>query len=419
MYDIDQISESKRGKLFTFLIAFMALGNVYQLPGIPQLGVGEIMLMVFLPFYFRKEINLFLVKETVGFIAFFVYLFFISLIVMNIFNGPLSKLISVARVAFYWFVIFFLGPNLFSLNFFKKCAFVFSVLLSFFIIIQFFTYAATGFYIPGIIPNAPLNQGGIHGIESIQHYLNMAGYLGFVRPSGFLLEPSHCVQFLFICSILIVNEKDLNPRIRIASFFLTTIAMLIAQSSTGIILTLFSWCYFIFVNKEFFRLRIFMVFLLLIFVVYTLINGFWFDNWALDRLFNILYGSDVDTSSHSRLHNGFNLFAQFPFIYKIFGTGMGSFDLISRTFGFEDSLNYMNCFSFILFSSGFLGMLIWLISLMSFFVSSNREGKSLVLGFFVMSLGCSIFCQPQMVWFFLLILADIRKRNDRYTCVEL
>ena len=414
MDNISQICESKEGKLFTFLIVFMALGNVYQLPGIPQLGVGEILLIAFIPFYYRKDICLLPNKESLGFVIFFLYLFFVSLFVLNLFDGPLSKLISVARVAFYWIIIFFFGQSLFSISFFKKCVFVFALLLSSFIILQFFTYAVTGYYISGLIPNAPLNQGGVHGLDAIQHYLNMAGYMGFIRPSGFLLEPAHCVQFLFICSLLFISEKNITEKMRIICLSLILLAMLIAQSSTGIVLTLFSVGYLAFINKNF-KIRFVVVSIISIYTLFFLLNGFSLDNWAFDRLLNILSGTDIDNSSYSRLNNGFNLFLQFPFVYKIFGTGMGMFDLIAFSFGFENSLNYMNCFSFVLFASGVLGTIIWLLSLARFFSLSSSVGKTISLGFFVMSLGCSIFCQPQMVWFFLLILADIREKNAKYS----
>ena len=80
--------------------------------------------------------------------------------------------------------------------------------------------------------------------------------------------------------------------------------------------------------------------------------------------------------------------------------------------GFRDASSYMNALAGIFFSTGVVGGGIWIVSLVIMFIMSGLLGKSLVVGFFIMTLGCSIYCQPQMVWFFLLIFADIKEKND-------
>ena len=410
---------SKESKLFTFLVVFMALGNVYQLPGVSQLGVGEIMLMCSFPFFLKGKKFALFDRYSIGFIFYFFYLTLVSLVALNYFDGSLSKLVSIARVAFYWVLIFFFGRNLFSLVYFRKNAYIFALSLSLFIIIQFFVFTFTKFYIPGLIPNAPLNQGNVVGIETMQHYLDMASYMGFIRPSGFLLEPAHCVQYLFICLLFFINDKSMDEKKKLYFIILVSIAMLTAQSSTGLILLLFSWICFMFVEKNYIKTKIFFIMLVIGGFVYMLANGGIFDFWALDRLLDVASGTQIDTSSNFRLNNGFNLFEKFPFVFKIFGTGMGMFELISYDFEFGNAINYMNSFSFTLFSAGYIGLFIWLISLAYLFYNTYTLGKCVVLGFFVMSLGCSIFCQPQMVWMFLLFFADIRKENDRYSCIKL
>ena len=162
---------------------------------------------------------------------------------------------------------------------------------------------------------------------------------------------------------------------------------------------------------SYFRIPVSILFILSVIVLVSgMVNV---GNNAIDRIVNIIDSENIDGSSNVRLNNGLNLFMELPMIMKLFGTGMGLFDYVSSFLAFEDVNSYMNTFSIILFMSGFCGFFIWNLSLVAMFVKSNLLGKSLVVGFFLMTLGCSIFCQAQMVWIFLIILADIEQKEKR------
>ena len=402
---------SKEEKLFTFLIAFMPLANVYSLPGIP-LGIGEILLFILIPFYCKKGMNTSFRDYEQGFILWLIYVIFVTLIIFNYFEAPLNKFFSIARVLFYWIIIFVFGKNFFNFEYFKKMAKIFCLSLSFFVILQSVVYAITGVYIPGLILKIPLHYGEGDGMAVVEHSLALLGYRGFIRPSGFLIEPAHCSQFLFIGLILFITDFKLNFQIKYRIIFFITIAMILTYSTTGVIVLLYAWFVYLLIENH---LSLFKwpVFIIAIMSVIVILSGFiGIENNAVERITSIVNGEHIDGSSNARLFNGFNQFQKLPLLFQLFGTGIGLFDYVSSMLEFVDSQKYMNTFSGNLFKSGFVGAFIWNLSLFPFFFKSGLLGKSLTIGFFIMSLGCSIFCQPQMVWFFLLIMTDIRNKND-------
>ena len=408
---------SKEEKLFTFLIAFMPLANVYSLPGIP-LGLGEILLLIFIPFYCRRGMNTSFRDYEQGFIFWFVYVFLVTLILFNYFEAPLNKLFSIARVAFYWIIIFVFGGNYFNFDHFKKLAKIFCIILSIFIIFQSLVYVTTGVYIPGLLLNLPLKYGG-DGTFVVEHSLARAGYRGFLRPSGFLIEPAHCSQILFIGIVLLITDFKLSSSMKYKMVILITIAMILTYSTTGIVVLLYAWIVYLLTEKSLslFKWPMFVIAIISVFVIMSgLID---IENNAIERIMNIIDGKHIDQSSNVRIYNGFEQFQKLPSLLQLFGAGIGLFDYVSNKLEFVDSIKYMNTFSGNLFNSGFVGAIIWNFSLLLFFLKSNLQGKTLTIGFFAMSLGCSMFCQPQMVWFFLLIMADIRNKNDRYLSIKL
>lgn len=409
----------RKESFFSILVVLMALIHVYK-PSSIAISYGEILLFVCCPIYCRQCLNFRfpLAKQELGFVFFLIYLIVSSMIFGIIFDAPYSKLFSVARVCFYWFLIFFLGKNLFDKKTFEKWMIIFSVALSLYIIIQFFVYISIGYYIPGLILGLSINNGGTDGLAMYNHILNAASYASF-RPHGFLAEPAQSCHFLFISIITLICNKSIVFKKKFLLVILFSIATIITQSTTGIILLVFAWFLFITIEKQ---LSVYRVPLIIAFIVVCLYFLFGIEKTELSsiqRVVSIVNGSGIDASSDARLNNGLNLFKELPFIYKIFGTGMGLFEYSTGMFGFLNPDYCMNAFSAILFYTGFIGFGIWIISLIMMFLTSELFGKICVIGLFIMSLGGGIFCQPQMVWFFLLILADIKEKNDRYSSAKL
>ena len=399
---------SRQEKLFTFLVVFMAFANVYRLPIIP-LGIGEILLFLFIPFYCKKGINVSMQGNEKIFVLWFAYVTVISLFFINYFDAPISKLFSVARPLFYGVIIFVFGKNLFNQEYFKKWMLLFGIALSSYIILQFVVYLVTGFFMPGFVLNAPLNDGDVIGAQLYEHYLVQAGYRGFIRPNGFLCEPAQCSQFLFVCIVCLFSDRKVAFMRKIIYASLFSLSVFFTLSTTGIVLLFFAWFVYMTIEK---RLSVFRIPLILFGLIFTVIlmGGFVESGYkSIDRIIAVINGDNIDDSSNIRLYNGFNVFSSLPLSLKLFGTGIGLFDYVSNVTELNSTVKYMSAFSGIFFMSGIVGAVAWNAALFVMFLNSNLLGKFLVSGFFLMCFGGSLFCQPQMVWIFLLVLSDIKK----------
>lgn len=405
--------KQKKEKLFTFLVVLMALLNVYVFPGIP-VGFGEAALMLFFPFYYKSDFDLSVRDYEKGFVLWLAYTCLVTLCVLNYVGSPLNSLFATARVVFYWIIIFFIGKNLFDFKFFEKIIMYFSLFLSTFILVQLVVYTITGIYIPGYLLNVPLNDGDVTGLWMYEHSLQLASWKGFIRPSGFLCEPSHCCEFLFVSIMVLVASRNIHFVKKNLLIFVFAIAILATRSTEGVVLLFLSMMLYVIAEKRISFLRIPLIVLLVLICVGMLSGSIDTNNNAIERISNIINGSNnVDNSSDVRLNNGFNLFFDLPSIFKFFGCGMGQIDYLLENMSLLNTEKFMNAFSWILIMSGFLGTIIWFFSLFIFFVKANYLGKSLVVGFSLMSMGSSVFCQPQMVWIFLLIIASMKDRDDR------
>ena len=414
------ISPLKKYKtnFFSILAVLMVVFHVYQLPS-TSISCGEILMFICTSFFFWQGMRLPIERYELGFVLWFVYMTINSMILGIVFDAPMSKYFSVARAGFYWVLIFYFGKNLFDRKFFEKWMIVFSIALSVFILVQFVVYTLTGFYIPGLISSLPISNGSENGAATYEHSLNLARLFGYLRPHGFLAEPAHASQFLFISITTLICNKTILFKKKILLAVLFSAAIIATQSTTGIVLLGLAWLLFMSIEK---RLSIYRLPLVLVFVaavLYVVFSGDSSSFSSVERVINIANASEIDGSSNVRLNNGMNLFSELPFAFKIFGTGAGLSEYVFSSLDFRDARSYMNALAGIFFNTGIIGGGIWIASLVVMFMMSGLLGKSLVVGFFIMTLGCSIYCQPQMVWFFLLILADIKEKNDRYSCAKL
>lgn len=407
MYFSNVKNVSKEEKLFTFLVVLMAWANVYSFPGIP-LGLGEFFLIIFIPFYSKRDMDFSLKRYEQGFIYWLVYTTIVTLILLNYIEAPLYKFFSAARVFFYWILIFVFGKNFFNIDYFKKWMVIFCILLSGFIILQSFVYLIIGVYIPGLL-NIPLNYGDADSLHVLAHRLSLADWKGFIRPSGFLIEPADCVQYLFVCLIVFITDCKLSLKNKFLLSLFISFSILLTYSSTGIVLLFFSWGAFVIINKHVYNICFFGIICVFFLIAANLSNT---ENDAMIRIINVLNGESIDSSSNTRLYNGFEHLKNLPIILQLCGTGIGFFEFILDRLGFVYSSSFKSSFSGIFFMSGFVGFLIWNISLIKNFLYSKLLGKTLSVGFFILSIGCSVFCQPIMVWIFLLIFADIKTQQN-------
>ena len=399
----------------------MVFGNVYSFPLIHELGMGEVVLLLFTPYFIMKaRKTLTLSKGISGFVLYMVYGLLITLIMSANFQvGAGSIFIRLARDFFYYFIVLFLGTKFFDKEQFFKWLIRFCVLLSVFVVIQSVIYLGTGYFIPGFPMNAQLNDGGYIGSELYSKYLSYARIAGYLRPNGFLCEPSHCAQCFFVALIVLLFGTSHQDRRIMLIAGLISIGSIATMSTSAIVYVLAAWILWLIKEGKHNAIRVIAIVLVAIIVIVFAYNHGNLSNMisVTNRLTNIFSGNTVTASSELRVQKGLTVFLTFPLLYKIVGIGFGTYMsafqsgfFVSNTAMIESE--YMNSFSYILVSSGIIGSVIMVTTLFVLFRRSSILGKMMIIALVIMSLGSSIYSSPICVWLLLVIINAGQERNS-------
>lgn len=403
-------------RLFSFLAIIMMLGNVYLFPLYKSIDMGEVLVMLFIPYFLVKMDSITISKKYSLIYLFVVYSLFVTILMCSLFNGDMiSPLVRMVRDFFYYFVIFFLGMHFFDMNSFKKYLVRFCVVLSGFIILQVLVYAATGYLIPGFLLNASLNDGGYTGAELYANYIRYANIAGYLKPNGFLCEPAHCAQCFFV-AVLVLLFGDRREKTDIIYAIFISIGMVLTMSTSAMIYLLFAWG--VWCIKEGKR-NIIKIFILLVFagglVIIAIKNG-QLDNVfiVIQRFTKTITGDLVTNSSQLRMIKGFSTYMALPVLQKIFGIGFGNYSAAISSIISNVEINmleneYMNTVAYILVSSGFIGFFLISLFFVLLYKYSCNTSKVMVVALLIMSLGSSIYSSPIWIWLMLVILYSERK----------
>ena len=108
------ICDSRPNKVFSYLVVIMMIGNVYLFPFFKAIDMGEVMIILFIP-YFLMSINSLSIKREYNLIYIFVgYSLIVTMLMCALLNGDISSpIVRLTRDFFYYFVIFFLGTHFF------------------------------------------------------------------------------------------------------------------------------------------------------------------------------------------------------------------------------------------------------------------------------------------------------------------
>lgn len=403
----------KEKRIFSILSVFMMFGNVYIFPLIPVLGWGEVLFLVFMPYFVIKARSIFVISQTeFMLVVFMIYGLLITLFAGAYFQTSLVSIITrLARDFFYYFIIVFLGTKLLDKTIFFELVNLFCVCLSIFVIVQSAVYIFTGFFIPGFLLDFQINDGQHMGREVYSNYLSYARIAGYLRPNGFLCEPAHCAQCFFVDLILIlfgVEEKNRKTYICAA---IVSLGSFITMSTSAVVYLATVFVMWIVKEGKHDVLKIVAIIVLtfmLFFVAYSRGN---LDNMlsVVRRLSNALEGDPVTNSTALRIQKGIAIFINLPIIFKLFGIGFGTYSsalsnsVISATVTGVDN-EYMNSFSYILVSSGVIGSIIMVGTFLVLYRKSTQLGRMMIIALFIMSLGSSIYSSPISVWLMLVIL---------------
>lgn len=396
-------------KVFNLLIILMMIGNVYTFPFFRSLSWGEVILLLFFP-YFILNIGSLKIVRIGSILAFVLYALLSTLLFAAVSFGDVqAPLVRILREAFYYVLIFYCGYYLFDYAKFSQGVIIFCKVLSLYIVLQSFVYSVTGWYIPGFFMNAALNDGGYSGSELYNHFLTYAKISGYLRPNGFLCEPAQCAQCLFL-GILVSFFSPIKGKKQLITSVWLTVGLVCTMSTSAIVYAGFSWIVWLIKEGKRNITHVLFIIAIVSLGVILIYGKTKYNNLlaVIEKLTNSFSKDTISNSSELRLFKGFLTFASLPFFYKIFGIGFGNYDAaVPKLFSGQNihmvESEYMNSFSYILVSAGVIGACLLFVYFIQRFRRSCFLGKICVIALVLIASGSSIYSTPICVWFMLII----------------
>lgn len=379
-------------KAFTFCMVAMIVLNTYT---IGPVAFGEIlMISLFVILISKVDVRHSSFAECVFFL-FVGYSFIIT--ALNVFKYNLeyqSPALRMLRDAFYLVLIFVFAKRFFNYQYAVRLMNILAVILSLYILVQFFAYLLLGVYVPGVVPG--LNVSG-RSYDDIKYSMTVtASILGYIRPNGFLAEPSNCGQFLVL--VLLIDLFERNITFRIQKITLIVIAILCTTSANGIVLMLLVFLFSLFTKvkrpSSQIQLRNVLIigWLLSIIALIMYIRIDFIQN-IVQRL--ILLGSRTQGSGAIRVLRGYMFYKELPFSEKLFGIGFGNFvgikNALNINTAYEYDVEYMNMNAYLLVSSGVIGITLILLALYCSLAKKNIVGVGSILLLVTMGMSSSVY----------------------------
>lgn len=400
-------------KFFSALLVVSMAIDVYLVPFFPSLSFGELIVIIVGSFLLIKKGY---VSRTCAFPAlwlFIIYSIIISVLNMLIIENSLIDIsLRLLRDGTYWFIILFFCRSLIDFKTFIKWVLIFCIVLSAFIIIQTAVYYITGYFIPGFYLNALVNDNQYFGYQIYEHTLKLASY-SFLRPNGFLCEPANCAQVLFIGLVVAFNTKFRHRGI-VAVLFST--AMLLTLSASAFVYLIVAWLLYFVANRKSVmkNISILVLMLLMLVVVASFFNISGFE-FVISRLTRITSGDGADEmSTFLRLIRGFEDWSKLPLFNQFFGAGFGSWEAANKIYGFstEQIGEYMNTISYILFSTGLLGFILFISTMFVFFKKGNSLVRTTIVALLLICSCSSVYSTFVFLWAMTIVITSMPHKNE-------
>jgi hypothetical protein len=384
-------------KIYTFLIITYPILGIYstQVPGVT---IADSFLLILYPILLLSIFNINKrISKTINFpiliyIAFIIFHLFLTLTISNIDTGDV--LLRTLRYVFYLSTLALFTKTFFDIRYAKNVLKCCSIFASLYLMLQFVLYDLWGYYLPGALPIFKLQVDTINEIYA--RYLQ--GY--YIRVHSIFAEPSHFAIYVLLYLAINLNETK-NKALEFIPAILVSIAILLSQSSTGIIITIFIWFkwYFRRVSiKEIKRRKVTFILLtiFLIPIVFGLLIQTPFFKVFLSRTFS---GEGLGEAARRRLGN-YEVLSQ---IYNKF-----SFSFISGK-GMIPLQIYFPGIARLLLYFGLIGLLLFVVLYLRVYIRSNKVQKEILLIFFILNIGTEILFGNFILLYMSFALVDDEK----------
>lgn len=356
--------------LYSFFLGVMPIVAIYY-SGIPGLNVADVCLLIFYVFALlkKKAVNEFTSPSGKTFLLVFLgYLLTVCLLFGSVTSTTsiTDILVRTIRIVFYIVSIYFLSRRLLNFDVLKKTILRVSYFSLAFILLQYLLYYSFSYVLHGFLNFLPLYTDAYAAMD----YSSI--YLFSFRPTGPFLEPAHCARYLFLGLCFSFGSKKRG----FLSAILLSIAIVLSTSGQSLVYLVIVWaCYalHLLISKEQkSKTQLLAIIFLLIPISVFLIANSSLINVTLRRI-GLSDGFAMTGAGRARLSTLQFVFES-NFVNLIFGHGYGS---VPYENAWQSGLTYL------LFGSGFIGLLLIICLFLSPLKKSTIVLKLLVLLFFL------------------------------------
>lgn len=384
-------------KLYTITLVLLPAINVYRSP-IPSVELGTFIILFCTVFFFCNEMRF----NKPGLGALWLYLllvFFICTAISSIIVGYNSieyrgVFFRYMKIVIIVLALFTIGNNHFDAKLGIKTLKIFSLSCVAYIIIQYIAYYILGIRLIGVVSSLASAEGYAEYVSNSVHQL-------LYRPCAFFFEPAHFASysFVYLCWLLTHGEeKHCNLQI---TFII--IGLLLSTSGTAYaILPVLIIISLMFKAKNgtlaFYNAWKYGVVIVAVGILIVLFFNSEIGSSSLGRLFND--DGSLGGAATGRLQSGaYKLFKELPTVLQFIGCG----------FGYRPSDVYFPSIYAILYGDGYLGLGLFVILLVIYFVKAREFGKMLCITYAILFIGTGVFNFASIGLYFCLISEETRE----------
>lgn len=366
MKPIVKVKALKGETLISWTIALFPWLSIYGtfLPGI---SIGDFLLLIISGYSVlgvKRKQNLVVNK---GLLYFDIYALFALLLALTFYGDVVTNSYGIftrfSKFSLFLFTIYYVSPRWVVWNEFVKALKMFTFFAGIVIVIQYIVFFTQGVYLQFKIPFIPY-------CNDLANNMQFEATMRYAfRPSSLFLEPAHYTVFTIQYLIILVGQENIK-RLNFYEFGILTLFLLLSVSSTAFILSVavssILFVRLIMSDISFGRkVRLLFYLVVLVFLVsVTLMNSETL-RFSVERLMTT--DEIRESSVWGRLFRGEESMIQLSGLQAFFGVGFGNTD------------QYMNSIYYIMYCTGYIGLLILVFFFIVQFFQAGLHGKSMII----------------------------------------
>lgn len=401
----------KSSTAFSVSLALFPILNIYAIPGLPGLSIGQFLLVLLIGL--RILINGF--SKISCFKSFVIYSLIITAIGIVVKGYDLVDSIYESIALILFFVIFNYAIVSAEYAKVKKWIVYVGMFALAFFVIQYILFLA-GRPISGIVSFLPLSN----EVNTAEFRLTQ---MGRERLSSIFQEPAHYSEFMSIALAFILLKKDGNTKKKILLSIIISATIILSMSTSGAVflaLVWGAWCINLSKQTKHGKTILAMLMLLVVTAIPILLSSYL--EYVSLRFSQISFtpeASEHGFSSYIRVLRGYIPFMESDVLDQIFGHGLGTLrsyikqnpsTMFLSVTDFNET--WVNSFQYLLFMTGIIGTVLFGKQMMYFYKGTTFLGKLFILQYISAFLSAGILLTPTSA-LFLFFIENEKELNNK------